>query len=158
MHADVAVADGAQHGIGERVQNDVRIRVPAQFAIMVDPDPAEPDVVPFDEGMHIVALADAQIGQRRLEAGFSSGKIHGCRDLDVIGIAFEDMDLVTGVFRDRGIVREVMTAMAVGEAMRAQDEVEAESLGGLHSPQPFTIGRSDHISIARDFLDGVGHG
>ena len=61
--ADVAVADGAQQGIGERMQPDIGVGVPFEAVGMRDLDAAQPDVVARREAMHIEALTGAHIGK-----------------------------------------------------------------------------------------------
>jgi hypothetical protein len=61
MLADVAVADGAQQRIGERVQGDVGVRVAFQRVRVGDFQAAQPDVVAGNEAVHVEALARAHI-------------------------------------------------------------------------------------------------
>ena len=59
MPADVAVAQRAQHGIAERVNDDVAVRVRNHALWMRDPHTAQHDVIAFAEGMHVESLSDS---------------------------------------------------------------------------------------------------
>ena len=62
MLADVAVADGAEQRIGERVQADVGVGVALQRVGVRNPDAAQPDVIAWREAVHVEALAGAHVG------------------------------------------------------------------------------------------------
>ena len=63
--ADVAVGDRAEDRIDERMQRHVGIGMAGQPAVVRDLHAAEPDVIAVAEGVHVEAVADAQIGEAR---------------------------------------------------------------------------------------------
>ena len=57
--ADVVGADGAQNGVGDRVQDGVAVAVAAQADRVVDADAAQDQRAAFDEPVRIVSHANA---------------------------------------------------------------------------------------------------
>ena len=51
--ADVAVADCAEQGIRQRMQNDIRIGMAFELVRMTDSDAAEPDMIAFAEAVDV---------------------------------------------------------------------------------------------------------
>ena len=61
VRADIALADGAQDGIGQRVQYRIGIRVPAQLGVVRYPDPTQDDAVACFEGVDVEPLPDPNV-------------------------------------------------------------------------------------------------
>ncbi len=67
MLADIAGADGAQDGVGQRMEPDIGVRMAFQTLVMGNGDAADHHLVPRSEAMHVEAIAAADIGTRRQE-------------------------------------------------------------------------------------------
>ena len=63
--ADVAVADGAEDRIGQRVERHIRVRVALEALGVGNADPAQPDMIAGCEGVHVKAAAVARLEQGR---------------------------------------------------------------------------------------------
>ena len=64
MLADVAVADGAEQRVGQRVQRHVGVGMAFERVRVGDSDAAQPDMVAGDQAMHVEALPGAHVGWR----------------------------------------------------------------------------------------------
>ena len=62
MRANVAIANRAKHGVGNRVQRHIRVGMARQGVRMRDFHPAEPHMIARGESMDVKALADANVG------------------------------------------------------------------------------------------------
>ena len=98
MLADVAVGDGAEDRIHQRVQRDVGVRMAGQPAVVRNLKAAEPDVIAVAKGMHIEAVAEAQIGKAREPPGFGLGEILVGGQLGVAAFTGKRRDLDPGPF------------------------------------------------------------
>jgi hypothetical protein len=65
VHADVALAQRTQDRIDQRMQHHVGIGMTGDAVIVRDPHAAEPDMIAFDELVHIEAEAGANIRKGR---------------------------------------------------------------------------------------------
>ena len=61
MLADVAVADGAEQGVGQRVQGDVGVGMAFERVGVGDAHAAQPDMIAGREAVHVEALAGAHV-------------------------------------------------------------------------------------------------
>ena len=57
MLTDVAESQGPEHGVAESVDGHVPVRVGDTALGVRDPHPAQPQLQPLAEGMHVVAVA-----------------------------------------------------------------------------------------------------
>ena len=64
--ADVAQRDGAEQGIGDRMEQRIGIGVSEQAGCVGDFDAAEDELAPGDQSMNVVALPDPEIHLRPL--------------------------------------------------------------------------------------------
>ena len=62
MLSDIAGADGAQNGIGQRMKPDIGIRMAFETLVMGKGDAADHHLVPRCEAMHVETVAAADIG------------------------------------------------------------------------------------------------
>ena len=109
MRADIAGAAGGQQGVGQRVQPDIGIGMAGEALPMRDRDAAKRHVVARFEGMHVIAIAGADVRKC-----FQSGKplIGHCEilrpgEFQIVRRAGHDPHRKTGPFGDRRIVGEV---------------------------------------------------
>ena len=63
MHADVAVGERAEDGVGQRVQDHIGVGMAGERLGVRDLDAAEGDVIARPEGMHVEAGADAHVAK-----------------------------------------------------------------------------------------------
>ena len=68
MHADIAGADRAEHGVGQRVQAGIGVGMADQAMVVRHLDAAEPDMIARAEGVDIETLAGADIAEPRSDA------------------------------------------------------------------------------------------
>ncbi len=158
MRADVAVGDGAEHGVGDRVQQHVGVRMADQPVIVRHLHAAEPDMVALAEGVDIKTLARADVRQIVEHSGFGAQKILTCGQLDVVGFAGEDENAMAGPFRHGGVVGQFAAAVGAHGPMGGENEPEPERLRRLHGAQRRTVGRRHDALVLGDFLDRVDHG
>ncbi len=89
--ADVAVADRAEDGVGQRVQDHVGVGVADQPARVRDRDAAEHDVRAGAQRVDVVADADAHVAEAQHLVGqhapVGGGDVGGGRQLDVARVA-----------------------------------------------------------------------
>ena len=116
MRADVAVGDGAEHGVGDRMQQHVGVGMADQPVIVRHLHAAEPDMVALAEGVDVETLARADIRQVVQHFGLGAQKILLCGELDIGGFAGKDEDAMAGPFGHGGVVGQF--AAAVGRARR----------------------------------------
>ena len=69
MRADVAGTAGRQQRVGQRMQTDIGIGMAGEFPCVRNPDPAKPDMVTCLEGVHVIAIAGADVGKARKRGG-----------------------------------------------------------------------------------------
>ena len=68
MYADIAVGDGAEQSVGQRVHADIGIAVADQLSVMRNAHTAQHHRVAGPEGMHVVAGSHALRADRLLGA------------------------------------------------------------------------------------------
>jgi tRNA-dihydrouridine synthase B len=128
MAADVARAERAQYGVGERMEDDVGVAMAAEALVVGDMDAAEPQILARREGVDIEAHADARREARRLrprEIGFV-GELLQRR------IAFDERDRDSGGAGDLGVVGGIVPGPG---GMGAADGLEPKGLRRLHPHQ-----------------------
>ena len=143
MRADVAVAEGAENGIGDRVEHDVGVGMTDKAAVVRDRDAAEHHLVAGAKCVHVEADADAHVTEaerllgkqtpvRRCDVGDRS-------ELGVDRIARDHQHRYAGPFGNGGIIgkRDTFRGSAI---VGGADTVEGETLR--------RFGRLD--AIARD--------
>ncbi len=94
-------------------------------------DAAEINLAPLGEGVHVETLADAHVGQGGQKLVGRAQEILRRGQLEVLGVARENMHRRAHVLGDHGVVGELDLG-ARASAMRGEDEVERESLRRLH--------------------------
>ena len=124
MVSDVAEARGAEHGIGDRVADDIGVRVAERTAGRWDRDAAEHERAAVDEPVQVVAEADRRFARfsgfsefsRFAEfAGrdrFGERPVLGRRDLDVRRFTVDEPHRATGAFDERRLVGRVAALLA----------------------------------------------
>ena len=77
MDADIAVAQGPEQRVGERVQDDVAVGMGRDAALVRNAHAAEPDVIAGRESVHVESGADARDkeGRAAAEAALGLGEI-----------------------------------------------------------------------------------
>ena len=55
MHADIAVGDGAEQSVGQRMHADIGVAMTDEFLLVRNAHAAQDDRVARPEGMHVVA-------------------------------------------------------------------------------------------------------
>ena len=83
MPADIAHGQRAIDRIGQRMHADIGIGMADQPAIMVDADAAQPDVIARPGGMHVKAVAHADIHGVPQNA-FGPREIGGIGDFQIV--------------------------------------------------------------------------
>jgi hypothetical protein len=159
VDADVALGQGAQQGIRERVQDHIPVRVGDHAPVMGHPDPAEPDMIPLAEGMNVEAGAEAghMRHERILQPPLGLVEIGRMGQLDIVGLAVEHVNRHPGPLRQRPVIGERMEALACGSLMRFEDGGEPKRLRRLDGPQGCPFGSGDDLMLRADDLDRVGH-
>ena len=133
--ADIALAERAQNGVGQRVQGGIGIRMAFQSMAVVDPDAAQHNMVARLEGMNVEPLADNGCPGRHRPAGdtVGLGQVLGGRDLEIGVRTRAHDDREPGGFCNGRVVGQ---RPAGGGFMGLQDIVIAERLRCLGPPQP----------------------
>src|ERR1022692_249094 len=73
MRPDVVRAQSPEHGVADRVQQGVGVRVSLQAALEGNRDTTEHQPPPGDQRMHIETVADADVRHRSRYGAASSG-------------------------------------------------------------------------------------
>ena len=138
MHADIALADGSEDGVGQRVERRVGIGMAMEFRGVRNFDAAQDHMIARLEDMEVDALAHADIGQfgqrPDRELAVRQSDVLGERELAVFGAARNDGDFEPGALGNRRVVGESRVARGMGVAMGGADFLEAESLRRLGGP------------------------
>ena len=139
---DVAEGRRSENGVGDRVTDDVRVRVAERTAIRRDGDAAEDERPAGDQPMKVVARAGAAStgGQRlrgpRISVGglrcdrFGDRQVVGGRYLDVRCFAIDETDRQACQFDERGLIGGV-DAFARADFERAAQHVALKRLRRL---------------------------
>jgi len=104
MLADIPQARGAEQGIGDGVQHDIRIAVPGQPAIVRNLDPAQHDRPFAGEGMNVETHSSSADQTRSLEL-LGALPVGGARELVEHRIPFDGNDLEPRSDQERRFVR-----------------------------------------------------
>ena len=136
MRADVAFAERAVDGVGQRMQRRVGVGVALELGGVRDAHAAEPDGVAGLERMDVKAGADAGF-HRPLSQTMRSArsKSSGMGELDVVAAARDQRDAHAGPLGDRGIVGEVARQVVAARSVRREDLREAKALRRLRGEQ-----------------------
>jgi len=84
MHANVAGADRAEHRVGQPRAARHRHRNVRQGSAVRDPNSAYPEMIAWGEGVHVEALADADISLPSGEEALGRGKVLRSRNLQIV--------------------------------------------------------------------------
>ena len=123
---------------------------------MRDADASEHNVIAVAEGVHIEAVAGADVGDGCRADGFDANEIVIGSEFHVGALAGENGDAMPGPFGERGIVSEIFAPGSGGAEMRLEYKIKGESLWCLHQAQPASIKRLDYGLLLINSLDGVG--
>ena len=162
MLADVARAQSAQDGVGQRVQGDVGIGMSGQRLVMGDPQAAEIDVVARAEAVHVEAAADAGCPAPEIAAGFP---IWVTDDADAARANAAQTFLIYGqlpsyrAMLDREGVDGVEDLIVAGDEARVRAQIARLAEAGATDLCVFPFG-PDEASIERtiDLLGAVARG
>ena len=135
MRADVAVGDGAEDRIHDRMKHNVGIRMSGESAVVRNLHAAEPDVIAAGERMHVVARSDAHVGEACDAPRFGAAEIVFRGQLGVALLAGERGDLQARPFDERCVVGEIVAAFVCRAAVRVEERGELERLRRLHAAQ-----------------------
>ena len=116
------------------MQHNIGIGVPGEPARMRNADASEHHVIAVAEGVHVEAVAGANIAESGHAQCLGANKIVVGRKLHVAGLAGENGD---GWPAHSASAASSVKSSAAGRRralMRRDDEIKAESLRGLHQP------------------------
>ena len=154
MHADVAGADRAEHRVGQRVQSDIGIGMSGKAHAVRDRDTAYPEMIARGEGVHVEALADADIALPGGEEALGRGKVLRSRNLQIVLAAVDDQRRQPRCLGDCGVVGQLAADRG---AVGGEDRTEVKALRRLCSPQSGTVDRlANHPALGA--LDRVAQG
>jgi len=126
-----------------------------------DGDAAEHDLGARPVGVDVVAGADPDIAEPERLLGrhpaIGGGDVGGGGELDVAGIAGDDLHRDSGPLGDGGIVGMGAGAKGRRLAVGVEDGCEGKALGRLRPPQAGSVDRIDDDAIGTTF-EAVGHG
>ncbi len=156
--ADVAFAERAQDGVGQRVHGDVGVRMTFQPRVVGDFHAAQGDMIAGTEAMHVETRPDARL-QRGAKLLFRPQPIVRCRQFHVVLVALDHGDGEPGHFGDLGIVGGLGLGPNCSQAaVRGQNLVETEPLRGLRPPQAGAGHRFGNPRGPVGALQGIGDG
>ena len=114
MDTDVALADAAQKGIGERMHRRIGIRVTCKARMVRNGNAAQNDPIAGCKSVDVVALADANVEAvlkaLAREALVGGAQVFGSGQLDVCPFTWNDGYPDSGPFGNRSIVGKVSEA------------------------------------------------
>ena len=162
MLADIARADGAQDGVGQRMQADIRIGVADQAMIVGDGDAAKHDPLARPKTVNVKAVTHPDIHTRgeqlpgAMQIGFR-------RHFEILLVTAHQGDGEASCLCHRRIIGQFTARRRV---MRRHYIAIAEGLGCLGSPQGGAVERLLNTAIAaalhrigdRQGRDGAGRG
>jgi len=151
MDADVAGADRAEHRVGQCVQPDIGVGMSGEAHAVLDSDAAYPEMIAGSKGVHVEALADADIPLPGSEQALGRGKVLRSRDLQIVFAAVDDQRGQARGLGDRGVVGQFAADRG---AVGGEDRIEVKALRGLGAPQSSAIDRLPNSS-ALGALDRV---
>ena len=129
MLADIAVANGAEQRVCQRMQADIGIRMALEPVRVRDLYAAEPNARSLSKAVHIEACADPRFQRHGcLEFAPRLFDIGRRGNFDVVRRALDQGDLQSGPFGDRRIVREVIASRRRRFLMGINDVCIAERL------------------------------
>ena len=151
MRADVAVGDGAEHGVGDRVQQHVGVGMADQrrdrAATLTPPSQTwSPSPKAWTSNPWPVRTSGRSLS---ILASRPAQKILLRGQFDVVGFARKDEDAMAGPFRDGGVVGQFAASVVADGAMGGEDQAEAEGLRRLHGAQRGAVRRRDDALVLR---------
>ena len=154
MLSKVAEAGGSEQRVRHGVGDDVGIAVPRQTALARKRHAAEDErATVVAEGVHVEAQPHPQggrDGRTPAQQGLRHSQVVGCRDLDVPGVACDDLDPPPARLHEGGIVGGLRLA-----AMSQPQGRDHEGLGRLDRHERRAVQRGDH-PLSGGPLDRVG--
>ena len=129
--ADVALGQRAEDRVGQRVHADVGVGMADQAAVERDGDAAEHHPVARAEGVHVEAVAGADVHRSLRRSASRPREVGGGGDLEVRLVARDHAHRKPGGAGHRGVVGRLAGVGAVGR----EDRGEAEALRGLRPPE-----------------------
>ena len=135
MLADIARPGGAQNGIDQRMDRDIGIRMAGKAVAMLQPHPAQPQLLARFKAVNIIAGADPH-GRCRAEIVREGQLVQGF-------VSFDQRHAQPGGLHHLGIVACI--GCAGPPAVRSQDIGIAEGLWGLHAAQGLAPRRGTHV-------------
>ena len=137
MLADVAQPRGAQQRIGDRMEDDVRVAMPGEAALMRDLDSAEHDRPLANEGMDVKSHARAR-REPTSEPLLGPLEVRGERDLLEHWVTLDSGDLHARGAEHRRLVRGRGARPALISGLERR---EPERLGRLHPSDAAAVDR-----------------
>jgi len=120
--SDVAVTDGAQQSIGERMQSDIGVGVALEALGVRDGYAAQPDVVAGRKAVDVEPGADARFERdARLQQSLREVHVGGRRELHVVPPGGNEAHGQSGPFGKPRIVGEVVAALGGGAPVGVED-------------------------------------
>ena len=127
MLADIAITNRAEQRIGQRMEQDIRIGMAQQLAMMRNGNAAEPDMIACREGMDIIAEAGPDFRDRR-QMALGADEIFLCNSswgiMPVVGIE----GATVGGGAPGAMTRTLREALS--QALDGETRDSAERLGG----------------------------
>src|SRR5690606_22477883 len=112
------------------------VRMACETLVMGDPDAAQPDVISLAETVDVEACTGPVLhlfGGR--DQTLCQGEVLLIGQLDVARAAGDERDLQPCPFRDRGLIREIRSALGMRCMMRIEDLLVTKALRGLCAPE-----------------------
>ena len=134
MLADIACANRAEYGVGQRMQPGIGIGMADQALFMRHAHTAQHDVVARAEPMHIKA-GTCSCFTHHAQQSLRPLNIFGAGDLDIVLAALNHHHVMARRLRHGHIIGMIG---ADGFFMRRQNVVKAETLRRLRPPERFT--------------------
>src|SRR5262249_54475129 len=119
----------------QRMQHDVGVGMTGDAVVVSDAHATEPDMIAFDELMHIEAEAGANVRKRRDLGRLRAREILWRRKLHVADLAFKSCHAMSRPFRERGITGKVVAPSRCCAPMRREQKIKSEGLRRLHHPE-----------------------
>src|SRR4029079_17634490 len=118
MLADVTVGDGTEDGVDDGMESDVGVGVSGQASVVRNPDAAKPEMIAVGKGVHVEAVAEAEIGETRDPPRLGLGEVFVGGEFHVAGFAGKYANLQACPFAQRCVVGEIVKAALGGAPMR----------------------------------------
>ena len=144
MLPDIPEGGGAEHGVHQRMQRDVRVTVAEEAAFPRDFHAAEHQFPVLRQAVHVISGADPQGGQAMIEQLFGSHIILRGGQFDIPDGAGNDPYLGAGKLHDGCVVGHLQPArhglqrraeqVRAGEPLRRLDFIEGGAGQGPRDP------------------------